>query len=141
MLSRRELISAGVAGGLAPSSAMTASVEQDDRAGQREIAKAVSSIEEVLRSAYLSSSLSHGFVAKLRTDMEQFLRSSSKFPDYVDVGIAVFFDLYDWHVKNGQQLNITRLGDGRYAMQFMFTSLLLSPAHDRNYVGAPYDRV
>jgi hypothetical protein len=140
MLTRRELIASGVAGGLTPP--LRPAEEQDaDRNGQREIAKAIGGVEEVLRNAHLSSSLSHGFATKLRADMEQFLRANSKFPDYVDVGVGVFFDLYDWHVKNGQQLNVTRLADGRYAMQFMFSTMILSPAHDRTYIGVPYDRI
>lgn len=144
MLSRRELISAGVAGGLASAPSLADAhtpVEQEaDRAGQREIAKAVSGLEGVLRDAHLTSSLAHGFVGKLRADMETFLRANAKFPDYFDVGIGVFLDLYDWHVKNRQPLTVTRTADGRYAMQFMFSTLILRPEQDRSYVGIPYDR-
>ena len=81
-----------------------------------------------------------GIVAKLRSDMETFLRANAKFPDFIEVGIAVFIEVYDWHVKNRQQLTVSRLGDGRYAMLFMFTTLILRPEQDRNYVGIPYDR-
>jgi hypothetical protein len=144
MVSRRELITAGVAGTftVAPSAdALPVGEEQQaDREGQREIAKQIQNVEGVLRSAHLSSSLAHGFVSKLRGDMETFLRANSKFPDFIEVGVAVFFDLYDWHVKHHQQLMVTRLGDGRYAMQFMFSSLILRPEQDRNYIGIPFDK-
>lgn len=145
MLSRRELITAGVAGSLtaapAAASVLPAKTQQQaDREGQREIARRINGLEDVLRNAYLSSSLNHGFVPKLRADMEQFLRANSKFPDFIEIGPAVFFDVYDWHVKNRQQLTVTRVADGRYAVQFMFTSLILRPEQDRSYIGIPYDR-
>ena len=145
MLSRRELITAGVAGSLtaAPSVAAAAPVEQQqaDREGQREIARMIQTLERTLDSAFLSSSLAHGFVVKLRQDMEQFLRANSKFPDFIEIGPAVFYEMYDWHVKHRQQLTVTRLADGRYSMQFMFTSLILRPEQDRNYIGVASDRM
>jgi hypothetical protein len=58
----------------------------------------------------------------------------------MEVGTAVFFDMYDWHVKHRQQLAVTRQSDGRYAMQFMFTFLVLRPDQDVNYIGYPYDK-
>ena len=144
MLSRRELISAGVAGSLAgsPSGALPAAAEeqQADRDGQREIARSIGSVEQVLRNAYLSSSLSHGHVTKLRGQMEQFFRANFKFPDFINIGLTVFMDVYDWHVKHGQQLIVTRGIDGRYNMQFMFTTLVLRGEQDGNYVGIPYDK-
>lgn len=145
MLSRRELIAAGVAGGLtaAPdgASALPVAEQEPDREGQREIARQIGGIDRTLNSAFLTSSVAHGFVGKMRGDMEQFIRANSKFPDFMEIGIAVFFEIYDWHVKNRQQLLVTRLTDGRYSMQFMFTSLILRPEQDRNYIGVPYDRV
>ena len=144
MLSRRELITAGVAGSLAPSASEAApvvtEVQEADRAGQREIARSISEVESVLRSAYLSSSLAHGFVDPLRKEMIQFFRANSKFPDFIDVGLGVFMDVYDWHIKNQQQLVVTRGVDGRYSMQFMFTSLVLRGEQDLKHIGVPYDK-
>jgi hypothetical protein len=144
MLSRRELITAGAAGSLSatPGLARPLPVEeqQADREGQREIARMIQGVERTLDNALLTSSLAHGFVPKLRENMEQFLRANNKFPDFIDVGAAVFFDIYDWHVKNRQQLTVARVADGRYAMQFMFSSLVLRPEQDRNFIGVPTDR-
>jgi hypothetical protein len=148
MLSRRDLISAGVAGSCAGLSAGTdsateveAAQPQADREGQREIARRIQSIETVLERAYLSPSLAHGLITNLRAAMEQFLRANAKFPEFIEIGVAVFFDVYDWHVKHGHPLAITRLADGRYALQFMFTSLILRPEQDRNYIGMPFERL
>jgi len=149
MLSRRDLISAGVVGGLAPvapAGAIAASVAPEEqqpteRDSLREIASHLDEIHDVLRAAYQTSSLSYGIVSKLRGDMEQFIRANTKFPDFIEVGIAVFIEVYDWHIKNQQQLAVTRLADGRYTMRFMFTTLILQPQQDRNYVGVAHDRV
>jgi hypothetical protein len=140
MLSRRDLITAGVVGGVAPGAAPPVEQPVADRDGQREIARRIGEVQDILRGAFQTSSLSHGVIAKLRADMEQFLRAHTKFPDFIEIGVGVFVEVYDWHVKNRQQLTVSRLGDGRYAMLFMFTTLILRPEQDRNFVGVPYDR-
>jgi hypothetical protein len=140
MLSRRELITAGVAGGLTKGSSEAARPPVVEQEGYREIARQIQDIEGVLRNAYQTSSLSHGVVGKIRASMEQFLRSNAKFPDFIDVGSNVFIELYDWHVKNRQPLQVTRQADGRYFMQFMFTSMILRPEQDPSYVGFPFDK-
>jgi hypothetical protein len=144
MVTRRELIAAGVAGGLstaAPSAAAPSQrEEQGDREAQRDIASRLRGIESILNTAHASSTLSFGYVPKIRGFMEQFLRANSKFPDFFEIGTDVFIDLYDWHVKNRQPLTIARLGDGRYTMQFMFSTMILRPEQDPKYVGYPYDK-
>ena len=144
MLSRRELMTIGVAGGLGvPTEAATVSApenQQPDRAGLQNIADSVGSLESAFRSAFLANSLAHGTVAKIRPILENFFRTNNKFPDFIDIGVSVFMDLYDWHVKNGQQLMVTRAPDGRYWMQFMFTTMILRQEVDPNYVGLPYDK-
>jgi hypothetical protein len=145
MLSRRELITAGVAGSLAsspaPEAATTALQSQEPtREGQREVARAVGDVEEALRQGLMGPSLSAGQVGKLRALMEQFLRSHGKFPDYFEVGSNVCFELYDWHVRHRQQLVVTRQPDNRYMLQFMFSQIILRPEQEANYIGYPYDK-
>lgn len=141
MLSRRELFTAGVAGLSAgtPEAAAKEVEQEATREGQREISRAVADVESAIQRGLLPS-LSFGVVGKVRSLMEQFLRSHAKFPDYMEVGSGVFIEIYDWHIKHQQQLTVTRLADGRYTMQFMFTSLILRPEHESGYVGYPYDR-
>ena len=137
MLSRREMITAGFAGSLAAApggASVLPGVEQQE---QREVASQLQAIDRTLNNAFLPSS---SIVAKLRSDMEQFLRANGRFPDFIEIGIGVFYDVYDWHVKNRQELLVTVRTDGRYAMQFMFTSLILRPEQDRNFVGVPFNR-
>lgn len=148
MLSRRELLASGVVGSMAGRVASSetgvsgpvAEEQAADRDGQREISRAVSSVESALRSSFLSSSLSFGAVATLRQQMEIFFRAGQKFPDFIDVGMRVFLEIYDWHIKHQQQLVVTRAADGRYLMQFMFTTLVLRGEQDQGYIGLPYDK-
>lgn len=133
MVSRRELLAGGVMGGF---------VSQDS-AQMTQAAKTIGDkldkLETQLRTLADGAALPAGTVTKLRDVMMIFLRANAKFPDYCEVGIAVFFDIYDWHVKNQRELTIGRQPDGRYAMQFMFTRLLLRPDTDVGFVGYPYD--
>ena len=139
MLSRREMLAGGMVGSLA--AAPPPPEEQpSDREGQREIRQAIDRVQGSLDRAFNSLSLATGVIAALRTAFEQFLRANGKFPDYCDIGINVFFDVYDWHVRNRQQVTVTRTTDNRYLIQFMFTTLILRHENDRNFVGAPYDK-
>jgi hypothetical protein len=143
MLSRRELIAAGVAGGLTTAPDVGPAIPEEqpsDREGLRDIQRAVDELNSTFRTALLSNAVSHGQVAKLRSAMELYFRPNGKFPDFIDIGLSIFMDVYDWHVKNRQQLMVTRGVDGRYWMQFMFTTLILRPEVDPGYLGTPYDK-
>jgi len=55
------------------------------------------------------------------------------------VGVGVWESLYDWDVRHQQPLNVTRTGDGRYAMAVAFTTLILRPDQSDNYIGFGFD--
>jgi hypothetical protein len=57
----------------------------------------------------------------------------------MEVGLGVWEDVYDWHVRYQQPLNATRLADGRYVLTFMFTNLILRPDLAVEYVGFGFD--
>jgi hypothetical protein len=75
----------------------------------------------------------------IRQQQRVFLRSSQKYPDFIEVGLEVWESVYDWHLKHRQAVNAGRLPDGRYAMVFMFTNLLLRPDQAGSYVGYGFD--
>ena len=79
-------------------------------------------------------------VARVREQLEQFLRAAGKFPDYCEVGLRVFQDVYDWHIRFQQPLVSGRAPDGRYALVFQFTQLILRPETEPTHVGLPYDQ-
>jgi len=136
MVSRRELLAGGVVGGFVPQDSYSSAQALE---AAKSIGEKLDRLETQLRLLADGAALPAGTVTKLREAMMIFLRANAKFPDYCEVGVSVFFDIYDWHVKNQHELTIGRQPDGRYGMQFMFTRLLLRPDADVAFVGYPYD--
>lgn len=135
MVSRRALLAGGVMGGFAGQD--TYSAAQMAEASQK-IGEKLDKIDSALRLIGDGNSLPSNSVTKVRDAMMTFMRAHAT-PDYCDVGVGIFFDVYDWHVKNQRELTAGRQPDGRYAMQFMFTRLLLRADGDAGYIGYPYD--
>jgi len=146
MISRRDVVSAGVLGALAASSAAEpADATQGSEAavlerGLAALRQQLEQIKVVLDDGLRQQSLSHGLVIPVRRAFELYVRVNGKFPDAIEVGTAVFYDLYDWHVRHNQPLNISRTADNRIALQFMFTQAILRPEQDAAFVGVPFDR-
>jgi hypothetical protein len=143
MISRREVVTAGVLGTLATtgtanaeSASQDADVVQQLRAVQNEIANLRTSLERVL----VGPSLSTGSIGEIREKFIVHLRASGKFPDFLEVGMNLFMDVYDWHVRHQQQIQIVRVAEGRFAIQFMFTQLIARYEQDRNHIGVPFDK-
>jgi len=144
MISRREVVTAGVLGTLATTGPAEASgLQQADAQAIREGLNALNdklnelklSLEQGLRG----NSMNFGGVGVVKSRIEQYAKTSGKFPDFCDIGLSVFTDVYDWHVRNQQQISIQRVSE-RLAIQFMFTQLILRWENDLNYVGTPFDR-
>jgi len=146
MISRREVVTAGVLGSLAAgASASPAEAEQDGdvlvlRASLQDIKTQIEELKGHVFSGLVANSMSIGRVGLVKDRLELYLKSSGKFPEFCDIGTGVFFDIYDWHVKHQQQIQITRLADQRLMIQFMFTQLILRWENDSNYISAPYDK-
>lgn len=146
MISRREVVTAGVLGTLS-NAAMAAPDEaqgrQDDAGVQNqlgEIRKALDGINTNLNTGLRGPGLNAGFIGEIRERFTIHLRSSGKFPDFMEIGTAPFYDVYDWHVRHGQQIQIIRIADQRFAIQFMFTQLVVRWEQDSRFLGQPYDR-
>jgi hypothetical protein len=146
MISRREVVTAGVLGTLATAStaegAEGAVVQEAEalRAGFKLLEDKLNELRTSLDQGLRGSSMSFGNVGQVKATIEKYARTSGKFPEYCDVGLGVFYDVYDWHVRHQQQIQITRIADQRLAIQFMFTQLVLRWENDSNYVGTPFDR-
>jgi hypothetical protein len=146
MITRRDVVTAGALGVL--STAATAegaghaeaqSHEQISAEALRGIRSDLSQIRSILNGALNEPSVAVGVVASVRQQFEIFIRAHQKYPDYCEVGLRVFNDLYDWHVKFQQPIEITRV-DNRMALRFMFTWMVLIPGQDPMFIGIPYDR-
>ena len=138
-MERRNLVGGGLIAGaaalLAADAAPASAAAQRTGDDGEMIARAVDELTNVVQRAQAVSPE----LARIREQQRVFLRANQKFPDFVDVGISVWESVYDWHVRHQQPLAIARTAEGRYVMTLMFTTLILRPEQDVNYVGFGYD--
>ena len=143
MISRREVVTAGVLGTLATAGTAEGSQSQDAQAwsaGMRALEDKLNELKLSLDQGLRGSSMSYGNVGQVKSAIEKYAKVSGKFPEYCEIGLAVFHDIYDWHVRYQQQIKITRIAEQRIAIQFMFTQLILRWENAESYIGTPYDR-
>ncbi|MGH9202042.1 MAG: hypothetical protein ACRD2A_12505 [Vicinamibacterales bacterium] len=146
MMTRRDVVAGSLLGTLATSTAAQAdATEQSSQSAGTEralvaIRQQLEQIKVVLDEALRQVSLSHGLIIPVRRALEQFLRINGKFPDYLEVGSAVFLDVYDWHVKHQQPLQLSRTTDSRMVLRFMLTQIILRHEQEPAFVGPPFDR-
>jgi hypothetical protein len=146
MISRREVVTAGVLGSFTGSAATAEASQggsQDDaqmRAVLTRIEEDLQKINTTLDQGLRGPGLDAGSVADIRGRLTTHLRAAGKFPDFIEVGTNHFYSIYDWHVRHAQQIQITRISDQRFAIQFMFTQLIVRWEQDANYLGTPFDR-
>jgi len=141
MISRREVVTVGMLGTLATASPAIAEIQQDVQAlkdGFTKVEDAMRSLQRATDEGLRGNSMNYGGVGSVSDKIKRFARLSGKFPDFCDIGLDIFYDVYDWHVRQQQQINIVRLSDQRIAIQFMFTQLILRWENEPNYVGTPY---
>ncbi len=147
MISRREVVTAGVLGTLS-NAAMAAPEEtqgssQGDQGAERQLAqiqKVLSNLNVIVDSGLRGPNLNAGFIGDIREKFTIHLRSSGKFPDFMEIGTNPFYDVYDWHIRHNQPVQIVRISEQRFAIQFMFTQLIVRWEQDPRYLGQPYDR-
>ena len=141
MISRREVVTAGVLGTLASGS--EASQSQSDAqltASVKLLESRLNELKLAVEQGLRGNSMNYGNVGQVKSAIEKYAKTGGKFPEYCEVGLSVFYDVYDWHVRHQQQIQITRIGEQRLAIQFMFTQLILRWENVESYVGTPYDR-
>jgi hypothetical protein len=144
MISRREMVTAGVLGTLATTGdAEAGAVQSDSQALSAELRRLETRLNELkqsLEQGLRGNSMNYGNVGQVKTAIEKYAKVSGRFPEYCEVGLSVFYDVYDWHVRYQQQIQVTRIAEQRLAIQFMFTQLILRWENAETYVGTPYDR-
>jgi hypothetical protein len=146
MISRREVVTAGMLGTLsnaafaAPDEAQSSQGDVGVQTNLSQIRGELRDMKAILEDGMRRSSLGFGGIGAIRDRLTVYLRSSGKFPDFCEIGTTLFYEVYDWHVKHGQQIQITKMADQRFTIQFMFTQLVVRWENDPNYIGQPYDR-
>jgi len=141
-MNRRLAIRSGLLVGLgstalaAPSVAAAGGQEGDQQA----VASALHDIDNTLQRQAEENRNAHWRVVRQVQEQQRiFLKASHRYPEFIEVGVRVWEALVEWHVREQQTLNVTRVADGRYVMSFMFTTVLLRPDLDDNYVSTAYD--
>jgi hypothetical protein len=105
----------------------------DDAAELRDIGK------ELRQTRETWIGMLSGDVEGIREQQRVYLKSTGRYPDYIDVGLAVWERIYDWHVRWQQPITLTRLPDNLYGMAYMLTTLVLRPNMQATYIGPGYD--
>ena len=117
--------------------------QEIDNAALRRIAdnmaRVTTSVDQ-LSGAFRTNTLAYGFVDNLRAAYTLYWKSHSKFPDFCEVGTDVFYDIYDWHIRQRLAPPVSRLQDGRLVITFMYTQLLVRVDQSAGYIGIPFDR-
>lgn len=142
MISRREMVTTGMLGALAGGAGemQSSAGEQILKSGFDKLDTSVDEFRSTVDSGLRGNSMSYGGVGVVKNELQRYLKTSGKFPEYCEIGVSIFFDVYDWHVRHQQQIQITRVGDQRLAIQFMFTQLILRWENAETFVGTAYDR-
>jgi hypothetical protein len=80
-------------------------------------------------------------VEAIRTSQRTFLRANGKFPDFIEVSLDVWEKLHDWLVRTRQYpLAFSRLPDGRYALAFLLTTVIMRHDMSGTFVSVGFDK-
>src|SRR5262245_3020507 len=116
-MDRRHLVSGGLAAGMAAAlgeAPASAAQRQDD---DSRTAAAVNQLRETIdQGLRVSPELS-----RIREQQRMFLKANDKFPDFIEIGITVWENVLDWHIRHQRPFGIVRTAEGRYAIQVMET--------------------
>lgn len=143
-MKRRDLLGSGVLGGLigaigggdqpVEAAAEPAAQRQQNQQDFKEIVDAIDRLRD-----QFSTQRQFTEVAPIREAQRLFLRANHKMPDFIEVGASHWFQLYDWHIRWQQELNLGRDAQGRYTILFMGTTVIMRPENQDNYISQPYD--
>ena len=140
MISRREVMTAGVLGMAANPSAI-AEIQSDVQAlkdGFKDVKDAVNKLQLSTDEGLRGNSMNFGGVGGVKGKIRDFAKTSGRFPEFCDIGLEIFYDVYDWHVRHNQQIQISRVAENRIMIIFMFTQLIVRWENEPTYIGVPY---
>jgi len=141
MVGRRNVLGSSLLAGLTGALATSTTAEAEPMAAEDTSGAAAAAIDR-LRTTFerqSSPAIVAASIGQIRQQQRVFIRANQKYPDYLEVGLGVWEDVYDWHVRYQQPITAARLADGRYALSFMFTNLILRPDQAFEFVGFGFD--
>jgi hypothetical protein len=138
MVGRRDLLHGGVLGGLVGAfstdlSAEPAAAEVSDQTVEK-IAAAITQLRTEMQSQRQFTE-----IAGVRDAQTTYLKSHGKLPDFMEIGLDVWFQVHDWHIRWQQTPTFGRDSLGRYTLLLMGTTLIMRVDAAANYLGVPYD--
>ena len=134
MMSRRELLASGVVAGVVASPEDTAAAQDSDTVYLNRILEELQGIRRAVSFQGAQA------VAQVRLAQRTFLKNTSRFPEFVEVGFDVYESVIDWLISVQQPVTINRIADGRYSVALFATTVVLRPDFPDNYVGQGYDK-
>src|SRR5688572_16962479 len=111
MISRREMVTAGVLGTLATGNASEAAVQSDAQLVREVLLRIDDNLDEIktsLDAGLRGNTMSYGSLGVIKGRLETWVRATGRFPEFWDVGISVFLEIYDWHIRQQQPVQISR---------------------------------
>src|SRR4026208_299974 len=118
MVDRRSLLNGTLFSGLAAfTPGQQSRTSSQDNRDDMAVAKAIDELNETVQHASQTSPE----LARIRDQQRLFLKANQKFPDFIEVGLGVWENVVDWHVRHQQPLSVSRIAEGRYIMGIGFT--------------------
>jgi len=136
MLARRRMLGTTLFGGFLGATMPVS--DQNAQTSDRQMMDIVNALKDI-RSAIEVPQGPFTEIAGIRQKQVDYLKATNKFPDFIDVGLDVWFAVHDWHIKHLQQLVLGRDGSGRYTITLMSTQLVMRPDLVPTFISAPYD--
>jgi hypothetical protein len=136
MLARRRMLGTTLFGGFLGATILPS--DQSAQTSDRQLMDIVNALKDI-RSAIDVRQGPFTEIAGIRQKQVEYLKATNKFPDFIDVGLDVWFAVHDWHIKHLQQLVLGRDGSGRYTITLMSTQLVMRPDLVPTFISAPYD--
>jgi hypothetical protein len=131
-IGRREAIAGTVLVGAGTAVGASARSAGDEEALLRDV-------REELRGLRAQLSTPPAAVQRVRAVQQTFLRAAGKYPDFIEVGVFVFDGVHDWLRQLPHPVQVARMRDGRYGLQFDFTTLVLRTDMPADFVGPASD--
>jgi hypothetical protein len=130
MISRRKVLTGGIAAGAAGAAGASPARAADDDNGA-----VLSAILDELRGARAMERIPGAAeIDSIRRAQRTFLKQAGKFPDQIEVGVDVWERVLDWLVSTRQRPEIERAADGRYVIRFFTTGIVLKPELPDSYI-------
>jgi hypothetical protein len=132
---RRDVLAAALAsaGAVAMSGEVVAAQESSNGV-------VLGAIRDELRALRAACCEPPGEVERIRGVQNTFLRSTGKYPDAIEIGTRLWEVVYDWLRESPHPMDVSQLPNGRYAMRFGFTTLLLRPDAPADFLGNALER-